>query len=524
MQVAGIIPKTERKVKNPPPPKPVDSLSGSIKSVDSNSNSSNSNNSSNSSSGGGGAKKDPNAVFKFEDEEQSEIQWIPKGGRINGIVNGRLSDSTTTPKDSQTLSTTNKDANGGIVLNGRIPNGNLAGEGQGGGKQFNPLKKVEGKNGKLQNLTNGSELSEKDKDSLKSRETFVKRPSISTKVKKEVIIETGISSPTAPNPPSSKGKQTSSRGRSIQDCDSAPVASLLENTIAEKEPLHCIPEHGKFFDQLKTLKSVEKSVSLSKTADSSFRANTNNKPTNSQTILRTISTIPKLQQPSNQRSSQQQQKHLKIIKNSTSTLNIESCISNNSSTYVDLFNSVSCAQKGSNSSLPFSLPNNIIRKFRNGQEEKRQEFLARVRETFKSQYLTIKRTSNHSDNNEKIWKRALRNSLLTCVLKDVSYCAHVIVQNDPKKYADSNPNISEVTNGKKFPATTFKPKIPDTTTPTTATVNNGKCKQGKNGLVTNTDALVNSNTGIPLNNSANFKGNPKVFYLLPNCQNCCHLV
>lgn len=456
--MAGIIPKTERKVKNPTPPKGTDG-GGSTK-LDSNSNSSNSN----LSSGGSlknnilTKKPDPNAVFKFE-EEPAEIQWIPKGGSINGLVNGgkvTIPTTTTKGKDLQVLK---KEVNGQLI-NG-LANNKL-------------LNKVEVKNGKLnQVLTNGVEYSMTDK-SPKCRQTYGKKPPASTGAKQKITIIKNETSCELVTPPPNSHCPTKSA--EIKQEQLLPPPSLPPLSSSSSS---CEPENAKFFDQWKTLKSVEKSVSssqplvdsppeeLTSALNSSSTFRSLNKPTNSS---RTISAL------------QKQKSTLESKINMTNVTKISSKNSLESSVVVDLFNSINAQKVCSLLQFPLSsissLPKNGVTLGRNG--ESRQEFLARVRHAFKSHYLTIKNSAQDSDKNEKIWKRALRNSLLTCVVKDSSHSAHVIAETDPKKYSDLNQN--QVTEIDLFEES-FNSKLKNPKLNQTPSNIGGLGKQGKNGLI-----------------------------------------
>lgn len=445
MQVAGIIPKTERKVKNPP--KSADANGASGKSSDSNSNSSNSSN--------GGVKKDPNAVFKFE-EEPSEIQWIPKGGRINGIVNrGKKING----KGKDQVKETG-------VVNGTIHNGS---SGKSGKSETN-------KNGKVNQsmLMNGKDTPAH----VKSRQTYAKKPTTtsSSGKKPKVIIESTTVINNKQTSGSLETTTTNGSGNLVENARFGLEVNILDSNVATPP---CAPEHDKYFDQLKTLKSVEKSVSHSKQDSSDIVSaikqshinnNASSKPTNSP---RTIP-IPKSTTLPNSRNSNSN-KNCSNVGICTSS---GSSISSSSSVCVDLFNSI-CAQKVTNSLPPEFSPDKITIKSQNSSFEPRQEFLARVRQAFKLQYLTIKNSANDSDKNEKIWKRALRHSLLTCVAKNSSYCAHVIVQNDPKKYSD----LVMVGNGKKSPAPKSNKKSAAANT-VGSNGNNNKSRR-KNGLADN---------------------------------------
>jgi len=381
MQVAGIIPKTERKTKASVVKSDSASGSGSNKSDNHNSSS----NSSSSSS-----KKDPNAVFKFE-EESSEIQWIPKGGSINGIVNGGKT-IISKGKDLQNL--LNKKLNG-CTKSDIAPYNGI----QSIGKQEQEVK-----NGK--SITNSFPVQNSGdliglSKTTKSRQTYSKKSS-PVKVASNGVSNVALVS--KPNDMVVKGKCVQEDMNvkvktSCTETNGAPFSITNSIVTPERTESH--------FEQLKTLIKVERAVSeeiRNLQAESCNEKGTGgkNQPFINKQVLQTT---------------------LQVMK---PVLNGEACKNDTSN---------SC----SIDSIVWQLPSI----YNNGSGESRQEFLIRVRQAFKQQYLRIKQASVVNEKKERVWRRALRNSLLTCVVKNPSLCAHFLLQNDASKcspIADSSKN------------------------------------------------------------------------------------
>jgi hypothetical protein len=378
MQVAGIIPKTERKTKASIAKN--DSNSGSVPNK-ADVNNSSSNSSSNS------AKKDPNAVFKFE-EDSSEIQWIPKGGSINGIVNGGKT-IISKGKDLQTL--LSKELNGG-AKNGIVFYNGLNTIG----------KKIDSKNGKvIQN--NSSQISaETSGKGGKSRQTYSK---------KNVAAKNNFANGVQPKKTVDASLNVNGRSKDLENDKSRNKIGTTELKDSSVVPPPCGSEQKLLFEELRTLKSVEVSVGERGTnAECNGTLNRSVEDVKDRTVVPTSI-------PTNFTINNQDIKPNLVLRNG-----IISTINKNDSL------------NGGLDALPWKLPNVC----RNDNGETRQQFLTRVRQAFKSQYLKIKNASVESEKNEKLWKRALRDTLRKCVVTNPSFCAHFLVENEPIKYSSNS--------------------------------------------------------------------------------------
>lgn len=402
MQVAGIIPKTERKPKNPPANK-VDNSNGFH----------NAEKLPSPSLSNGNGKKDPGAVFKFEEDSSDVHDVFPYKNGLVGTLNGKGKSCKSRDSTSYNVS---KD-----------------------------MKNVKTQYGTTKNST----------PNFTTKKITDKNKNVYT----AVVATTGscVNSNSGNKVSNSKSKTTcwSNAAASVGDANSiaSVVTSKSSNTVtkvhsSELNILHD-SEDIRQFEQLKTLKQLDKSLLSSeinpkdgsggedaksqvfprltlpgkKSNAASERkseiASTSPPPpplisrSNNSIIIKTESQIAPLVK-------------LEIKKENeddgNKPVNIEKQPTTNHSDHILL------SPSGSNdSSNQSSIGSNDHCSSIDKDLKNRHEFLAHVRHSFKSQYKSLRKACKFSEKYEQNGKQKLRDSLVRCVRIDSSICAQVLL-------------------------------------------------------------------------------------------------
>lgn len=412
MQVAGIIPKTERKPKHPPANK-ID-ISNGFHSAEKLPSPSLSN---------GNIKKDPGAVFKFEEDSSDIHDVFPYKNGLVGTLNGK--GKSCKSRDNSTSYNASKD-----------------------------IKNVKTQYGTTKNLT----------PNITTKKITDKNKNVYTAV---VVPTTGscVNSNSSGNKVSnSKSKTTCwSNAAAPAASEANPIASVVTTkssnivTKVHSSELNILhdSEDIRQFEQLKTLKQLDKSLQSS---EINPKDGSGGEDAKSQVFPRL--TLPRIK--SNAVSSQSSERKSEIAStspppptplisrsNNSIIIKTESQIAplvkleikKDNDDEVDGDKSVNIEKQRTNHSDHFLLSpsgsNDSSNQSSIGSNDhcssidkdlkNRHEFLAHVRHSFKSQYKSLRKACKFSEKYEQNGKQKLRDSLVRCVRIDTSICAQVLL-------------------------------------------------------------------------------------------------
>ncbi|ODM99226.1 INO80 complex subunit D [Orchesella cincta] len=403
MQVVGIIPKTERKTKVQPAQKDSSSHATEKFSV------------SNAVNG----KKDPGAVFRFE-EDSSDITDV--FSYKNGLTNGSLNGKGKTTKARDTATNAAKEAKYVKSQNGTITN-----------PATFTTKKITDKNRNVYTTIvpatcNGSsKVNLKNSSSNSSTEinsTTAQHKSSSRVVQLSIRVQTE----------SSRGSELKSYDveevrqfeqlKTLKQLDKSSLSDSVCEEKSENAKLTIFPRFAAKHSGISSSWTTKSKDSCSEDRKSEIVYNPPPPPlitrSNNGIIIKTEPQAVYI----HENSEIKDDKNLVGKQPSGGVLYLSGNNNNNSS-----------------SSNANSIENRDLKN--------RHDFLAHVRNTFKSQYKTIKKACKVSEKCERNTKRKLANSILQCIRIDSSICAQVLLGFDLKIPSTGTGNDDDKDVGKK---------------------------------------------------------------------------